>query len=68
VAQARHHLDQYAALLWTELGIRPSATLTDRITAAGGGLRTHPARTPEPAGHPTERAHRSLQASIPIME
>jgi DNA-binding SARP family transcriptional activator len=68
VAQARHHLDQYAALLWTELGIRPSATLTDRITAVGGGLHIPSARTPESARQPTERAHRSLRASIAIVE
>ena len=43
VAQARHHLEQYAALLQAELAIRPSATLTDRITTAGDGLRTRTA-------------------------
>jgi DNA-binding SARP family transcriptional activator len=36
VAQAHRHLDQYAALLRGELGIRPSAGLTARVLAAGG--------------------------------
>jgi DNA-binding SARP family transcriptional activator len=38
VAQARHQLDRYAALLWSELAIKPSAELTNRVAAAAGAL------------------------------
>jgi DNA-binding SARP family transcriptional activator len=38
VAQARHQLDRYAALLWSELSIKPSAELTNRVAAAAGPL------------------------------
>jgi DNA-binding SARP family transcriptional activator len=34
VAQARSQLDRYAALLWSELAIRPSLELTNRVAAA----------------------------------
>jgi DNA-binding SARP family transcriptional activator len=34
VAQARRHFEQYTALLWEELGIQPSAVLTERVHAA----------------------------------
>jgi hypothetical protein len=34
LAQARHQLERYAALLWSELRIRPSAALIHRVTAA----------------------------------
>jgi DNA-binding SARP family transcriptional activator len=33
-AEARLHLDRYAALLWSELGLRPSAELTGRVRGA----------------------------------
>jgi Bacterial transcriptional activator domain len=36
VAQARHQLDRYAALLWSELAIKPSVELTNRVAAATG--------------------------------
>jgi DNA-binding SARP family transcriptional activator len=36
VVQARHQLDRYAALLWSELAIKPSAELTSRVAAATG--------------------------------
>jgi DNA-binding SARP family transcriptional activator len=38
-AQARHHLHRYAALLWSELGIRPSAKLTYRVYESDEGHR-----------------------------
>jgi hypothetical protein len=41
VAQAQHQLDRYAALLWSELAIKPSAELTTRVAAAAGTLH-HP--------------------------
>jgi DNA-binding SARP family transcriptional activator len=44
VAQARGHLEQYAKLLWDELGIHPSAVLTERVSAAGGGPPAHAPR------------------------
>jgi DNA-binding SARP family transcriptional activator len=34
VAQARSQLDRYAALLWSELAIKPSVELTNRVAAA----------------------------------
>jgi DNA-binding SARP family transcriptional activator len=34
VAQARSQLDRYAALLWSELAIKPSVELTNRVVAA----------------------------------
>jgi DNA-binding SARP family transcriptional activator len=34
VAQARSQLDRYAALLWSELAIKPSLELTNRVAAA----------------------------------
>jgi DNA-binding SARP family transcriptional activator len=34
VAQARSQLDRYAALLWSELAIKPSVELTSRVAAA----------------------------------
>lgn len=36
VAQARHQLERYAALLWSELAIKPSDELTNRVAAAAG--------------------------------
>jgi DNA-binding SARP family transcriptional activator len=67
VAQARYHLEQYAALLWTELGIRPSAALTDRVAAVGGGPRVHPDRALAPAGDsagtPSRRAPLRLKGT-----
>ena len=39
VAQARHQLDRYAALLWSELAIKPSVELTNRVAAATGDQR-----------------------------
>jgi DNA-binding SARP family transcriptional activator len=39
VAQARHQLDRYAALLWSELAIKPSIELTNRVAAAAGTMR-----------------------------
>jgi DNA-binding SARP family transcriptional activator len=50
VAQARHHLEQYAALLWSELGIRPSEALTDRVVAVGVGPPIRPTSAWAPAG------------------
>ena len=43
VAQARRHFEQYATLLWDELGMQPSAVLTERLSTAGVGP---PARAP----------------------
>lgn len=40
MAQARHHFKQYATLLWDELGIHPSAALTERVGTACGGPPT----------------------------
>jgi DNA-binding SARP family transcriptional activator len=34
IAQARSQLDRYAALLWSELAIKPSVELTNRVAAA----------------------------------
>jgi DNA-binding SARP family transcriptional activator len=34
IAQARFQLDRYAALLWSELAIKPSVELTNRVAAA----------------------------------
>jgi DNA-binding SARP family transcriptional activator len=34
LAQARRHLDRYAVLLWSELRIKPSAALTNRVAGA----------------------------------
>lgn len=39
VAQARRQLDRYAALLWSELAIRPSTELTSRVAASVGSRR-----------------------------
>lgn len=38
VAQARRQLDRYATLLWSELGIKPSPELINRVAAATGVL------------------------------
>lgn len=37
VAQARHHLEYYSAVLRAELGIQPSSTLMDRVAWAAKG-------------------------------
>jgi DNA-binding SARP family transcriptional activator len=39
VAQARSQLDRYAALLWSELAIKPSVELTNRVAAATVTIR-----------------------------
>jgi hypothetical protein len=36
VAQAQRQLSRYAALLWSELGIKPSTELINRVPAAAG--------------------------------
>jgi two-component SAPR family response regulator len=36
VAQARHQFERYAALLWSELAIKPSDELTNRVAEAAG--------------------------------
>ncbi len=41
VAQARRQLERYEALLWSELAIRPSAELANRVAASAGSLRVH---------------------------
>jgi DNA-binding SARP family transcriptional activator len=38
VAQAHQQLERYAALLWSQLGIKPSAELVHRVAAANGRL------------------------------
>jgi DNA-binding SARP family transcriptional activator len=67
VAQARHHLGQYAALLWTEMGIRPSAALTERVAAVAFGPQVHAARARESAGDsvgtPSRRAPLKIQGT-----
>jgi hypothetical protein len=46
LARARHQLERYAVLLWSELRIRPSAALINRVmTAADAFARS---RTAEP--------------------
>ena len=50
MAQARCHFEQYAAQWWEELGIHPSAALTERVSTAGGG--------------PTARAPRAGAAGV----
>jgi DNA-binding SARP family transcriptional activator len=38
LAQARHQLERYAALLWSELRIRPSAALINRVSTAANAF------------------------------
>ena len=39
VAQARHQLERYAAMVWSEMRVRPSDELTRRVAASEGRLR-----------------------------